>query len=75
MAQVDDRHDVAPVEFAKGRIGKFPVMLASTGERRVQRRAIAQEGQAKLLHQTKILLPSLIMAAPRHLVDADAARP
>jgi hypothetical protein len=64
-----DRRDVQVLRL----VGEAPVALAGAAMHAMMARAGAQEGQAKLAHQTEILLPELAVPAFLQLVAPDAA--
>ena len=73
MAEIDDRHDVAPLQLGERHVGEGPVVAARADEGLVQRRTVAQEPDVQVLEQLEIRPPVFVMAALLHLVDADAA--
>ena len=73
MAEVGDGLDAQPPQLGEGLVGERPVVAARREVRAVVRRPVAQVLQAQLAHQLEVLAPALVVAALRHLVDAEVA--
>ena len=73
MAQVDDRSDVAPLQFGEGEVGELPVEFVRAEIGFVDRRPVAEVIDADLLDAVEILAPPFVMAADLHLIDAGLA--
>ena len=69
MAEIDDGHDPEAAQLGEGFIREAPVIAAGAEKGAVDRRAIAQEVDAQVLHQREVLPPALVEVAALHLVD------
>jgi hypothetical protein len=72
MAKVGDRSNIFFEKCVECVVGKRPIEFVWAEKRPMKRRAVTQESDPHLLDQVKVLLPSFVMAALFHLIDAAA---
>jgi hypothetical protein len=73
VAQVDNRGNFAALDIGQRDVCEFPVVAARREPRSMQRRAVAQEGDADFLDAVEVFPPPAIMVRRGHLIDADRA--
>ena len=73
MAEIDDRHDAAPLEVREGQVREVPVVTPGGEPGAMDGWPVTQEADPHLFDQSEIVPPPAVMTAARHLVDAGAA--
>lgn len=71
MAEIDNRHDVEPLQFRKCLIGKMPIIMTRTQPCPVNGWAISEISDLHFLNEREVFPPPVIMVAAFHFVDAD----